>query len=163
VGTVARWALALALCAGCSSHVGSLVDGGSPNIGPDGGADAGVDAGTPDAGVDAGTPDAGSDAGTPDAGPPDGGGYPFGTVGPWPTGNTTYAGADGIQEGPVVGFSTDESQNLWAATPAALYVMRPGETKFHRFDAAAGLHLPGHDEASCDDVNGNPITPCPNS
>src|SRR5207248_1642276 len=62
----------------------------------------------PDGGVDAGPPDAGPpDAG--DAGPSDAGPTAiFGTPGPWPVANVTYGFADGIQEAPVVGVSTDE-------------------------------------------------------
>ena len=155
------------------------VDAGAPDAGhpdaghPDSGTpDAGIDAGTPDAGaIDAGTPDAGAiDAGTPDAGS-DGGVITFGTPGPWPTGNVTYGAAEGIQESPVVGVTTDEpvtlpgsgakvTQNLWVATHDALYLLRPGESKFHRFDGRDGLHLPGYPEALCDDVLGT-LTPCP--
>jgi len=32
----------------------------------------------------------------------------FGTKGPWPVANVEYGYADGIQEAPVVGVSTDE-------------------------------------------------------
>jgi hypothetical protein len=55
--------------------------------------------------------------------------------------NQAFTGADGLQEGPVVGTSTDEAQNLWVATPSALYVMRPGEKAFRRFTSRDGLHL----------------------
>ena len=158
------------------------VDAGTPDAGkPDAGApdagtpDAGADAGTPDAGTDAGTPDAGpADAGTPDAGS-DGGVITLGTPGPWPTGNVTYGAAEGIQESPVVGVTTDEpvslpgahagvTQNLWVATHSALYLMRPGETQFHRFDATTGspdapdskgvgnrLHLQSNPVKYCDE------------
>jgi hypothetical protein len=162
----------------------------SPDLGPDAGPPSQPDSGPvivlpqPDAGppgTDAGTPgDAGTpdDAGTPgDAGtPPDGGtptGSGFGGPGPWPMGNVTYGAADGIQESPVVGMSTDESQNLWVATNAALYLMTPGSTHFMRFDASAGLHLPGHDMAHCYDPGSNGrnpsgghngyLSPCPTS
>ena len=134
------------------------------------------DAGKPDAGNDAGTPDAGpadsgpADAGIPDAGS-DGGVITFGTPGPWPTGNVTYGFADGIQESPVVGVTTDEpvtlpgpnagvTQNLWVATHNALYLRKPGDTTFRRFDARDGLHLPGNQEASCEDPMGM-LSPCP--
>jgi len=70
-------------------------------------------------------------------------------IGPWPTENVTYGTADGILESPVVGMTTDESQNLWVATHSALYLMKPGQTKFTRFASAAGLHL-----------QDNPITYC---
>ena len=146
------------------------VDAGQPDAGP-------PDAGQPDAGPpDAGHPDAGVDAGTPDAGTPDagsdGGVITFGTPGPWPTGNVTYGAADGIQESPVVGVTTDEpvtlpgpnagvTQNLWVATNSALYLLRPGDRSFRRYDAHDGLHLPGNIAASCDDSAGL-LVPCPN-
>src|SRR5436305_903644 len=79
---------------------------GPPDSGPP---DAGPDAGPADAGLDAGPPDAG-DAGTPTDGGTDGG-LTFGGPGPWPMTNVTYGGAEGIQESPVVGVSTDETQN----------------------------------------------------
>jgi hypothetical protein len=75
----------------------------------------------------------------------------FGTAGPWPVANVTYGGADGIQESPVVGLTTDESQNRWAATPQALYLLRPGEKTFHRYGVADGLHLDGNPVSYCDD------------
>ncbi len=141
------------------SDAGPGADGGAPDAGaPDasvdaGAPDAGVDAGTPDAGVDAGTPDAGSDAGTPDAGP-DGGqpdaGPTFGGPGPWPMQNITYGQNDGIQETPVVGMSTDETQNLWVATHAAVYLRRPHDQKFTRYDVKNGLHMAGNNTKYCD-------------
>ena len=163
---VGTWALALALCLGCSS----AHDGGGGNVGPDAGTpdsgqpDAGPpDAGPPDAGPpDAGPPDAGPDAGPADAGPADAGpadGGSFAGPSPWPLGNTTYGSTDGIQEGRVVGTSTDEKQNLWVATNAALYLMKPGNKSFHRYDARDGLHLPGNSDASCGDPYGT-MTPC---
>lgn len=110
--------------------------------------------GPADAG-DGGAADAGPvDAGPVDAGPVDAGPHPgstaFGTKGPWPIANVEYGYADGIGETPVVAVSTDElvvkegggtSQNLWVATNQALYVLKPGEKTFRRFDAADGLHL----------------------
>ncbi len=61
--------------------------------------------------------------------------------GPWPVANAAYGWADGIQEMPVVAMTTDEGQNRWVATPRALYVLRPGDKRFTRFDEANGLHL----------------------
>jgi hypothetical protein len=75
---------------------------------------------------------------------------PAGGPGPWPAGNAQYGAANGILESPVVGFSTDESQNRWAATHDALYLLRPGETKFRRYDAASGLHLQSNPVRYCD-------------
>ncbi|TMB09396.1 MAG: WD40 repeat domain-containing protein, partial [Deltaproteobacteria bacterium] len=103
-----------------------------------------------------------ADAGPPDAGPADGGGIQFGGLGlgPWPIGNVQYSWQDGLQEMPVVGVSTDENQNLWVATNAALYLLRPGDRKFTRFDGTSGLHLPGFPIDKCDDSAGV-LNPCP--
>lgn len=74
----------------------------------------------------------------------------FGGPSPWGTGDATYGGAQGILERPVIGATTDEAQNLWVATHAALYVMKPGESAFRRFDARDGLHLQGNPVRYCD-------------
>jgi hypothetical protein len=68
-------------------------------------------------------------------------GVQFGTPGPWPVENAIYGVAEGIQESPVVAMTTDEAQNRWVATPRALYLLRPGETSFRRYDEVDGLHL----------------------
>jgi hypothetical protein len=65
----------------------------------------------------------------------------FGTQGPWPVANAVYGAGDGIQETSVVAMTTDEAQDRWVATPRALYVLRPGDTRFTRLDETAGLHL----------------------
>ncbi|HEX9603490.1 MAG TPA: WD40 repeat domain-containing protein, partial [Myxococcales bacterium] len=94
----------------------------------DGGGDVGTDGGTPDGGndggTDGGTTDGGTDGGPVDVGPT------FGGPGPWPVHDVTYGLNDGILETPIVGMSTDESQNLWVATHQALYLLRPGQSKF---------------------------------
>ncbi len=164
MGNVGKWTLVAVLC-GAACAKGVTEDKQSGVITPPGGG-TGTDAGTP-------PPDAGpGDAGVPDAGPPDAGPPSkavFDTPGPWPVANVTYGSAEGIQESPVVGVSTDEpvrnadgkiTQNLWVATNSALYVMRPGDTKFTRFDGNDGLHLPGFPAASCDDSAGK-LSPCP--
>jgi hypothetical protein len=69
---------------------------------------------------------------------------------PWGTANAKYGAAEGILEQPVIGASTDETQNLWVATRSALYLMTPGERSFRRFDAADGLHLMGNPARYCD-------------
>ncbi len=69
---------------------------------------------------------------------------------PWGTSNATYAVAAGIREQPVVGATTDEAQNLWVATPAALYLLAPGDRTFRRFDARDGLHLMSNPVQYCD-------------
>jgi hypothetical protein len=76
-------------------------------------------------------------------------------AGPWPAGNVSYGAADGIQETPIIGMTTDETQNIWVATQSALYLMRPGDTSFTRFDASAGLHLPGNPTPNCYDWTNN--------
>ncbi len=81
---------------------------------------------------------------------------PFGTQGPWPVANAIYGAANGILESPVVGLTSDEAENRWVATPSALYLLRPGETRFRRYDGADGLHLPGFPARYCDD---RPIGP----
>jgi hypothetical protein len=133
--------LAVAMCAAAVA----CARGGDPVTPPpvtDGGGDVGTDGGTPDGGP--------PDAGPPDAGPPDGGPPAFGGPGPWPLHDVTYGSQDGIQETPIVGMSTDEMQNLWVATHAAVYVLRPGETKFKRFDLRDGLHMSGNPVSYCD-------------
>ncbi|MBI3182946.1 MAG: WD40 repeat domain-containing protein [Myxococcales bacterium] len=106
--------------------------------------------GVPDAGATfPTTPDAGPDAGRPDAGAADAG-FAFGTPGPWPIANAIFNEGHGIAETGVVGFSTDEAQNRWAATAQALYLLRPGEAAFRRFTAADGLHLQSNPVAYCD-------------
>lgn len=84
----------------------------------------------------------------------------FGTPGPWPVANVAYGAADGIGESPVVGLTTDEAQNRWAATPQALYLLRPGDKTFHRYDASDGLHLDANPVSYCDDHPMNPGDPC---
>jgi hypothetical protein len=134
-------ALGCALALACSKSspetaAQALPDGGSVEPGGE------PDGGTPAAG--------GTDAGTPGTGAPDGGTGPvtpvlkFGTPGPWPVANRTFGAADGIQDPPVVGVSTDEAQNLWVATATSLYLMRPGDARFTRYTAADGLHLMGN-------------------
>jgi hypothetical protein len=73
--------------------------------------------------------------------PPPPPGFVFGTQGPWPVENVVYGAADGIKESPVVGMTTDEAQNRWVATQDALYLLRPGDASFHRYDENDGLHL----------------------
>jgi hypothetical protein len=73
--------------------------------------------------------------------PPAQPGFVFGTAGPWPVENVVYGGRDGIRETPVVGFTSDEAQNRWVATHDALYLLRPGDTAFRRFDERDGLHM----------------------
>jgi hypothetical protein len=100
--------------------------------------------------------DGGPGTGTGTTPPPPSGGLTPGSLGagPWPAGNVSYGANDGIQETPIVGMTTDESQNLWVATQAALYLLKPGANHFVRFAAAAGLHLPGNPTPTCFDWDG---------
>jgi hypothetical protein len=68
-------------------------------------------------------------------------GVTFGEQGPWPVANVVYGAGDGILETPIVSMTTDEAQNRWVATHRALYLMRPGDKRFTRFDESSGLHL----------------------
>ncbi|HEY6908910.1 MAG TPA: WD40 repeat domain-containing protein [Myxococcales bacterium] len=152
MGKVGKWALAVALCAGCGK--GSGAGPGTGNVAVDGGV------------VSTQPPPPPPDDGGPGTQPPPDGGIQFGGPGPWPIKNVIYGAAEGIRESPVVAVSTDETQNLWVATNAALYVMRPGDTKFMRFDGTTGanadlktgiehkLHLPGTAAAYCFDQFG---------
>jgi hypothetical protein len=140
----------------------SIVDGGT---GRDAGVDSGTDGGHPDAGqpVDGGEePDAGRpDAGLPDAGTDagsDAGTITFGGPGPWPMKNVIYGAAEGIQ-GDVVGMSTDETQNLWVATTDALYLLKPGETTFHKYTSQDGLHLQDNPMKYCNDEYNKDASP----
>ena len=88
-------------------------------------------------------------------------GFQFDTPGPWPVSNVRYGQADGILEQPIVGFTTDESQNRWVATNAALYLLKPGETSFKRYVAADGLHLQSNPVSYCDSRLGGGDKLCP--
>jgi len=61
-----------------------------------------------------------------------------------------YGTANGILEQPVIGTSTDESQNLWVATNAALYLLQPGQRTFRRYTGQDGLHLASNPVTYCD-------------
>jgi hypothetical protein len=144
--------LAVAVCAGAVA----CARGGDP-VTPSQVTDGGGSVGGPDGGTpDGGPPDAGPpDGGPPDGGPPDGGPPTFGGPGPWPLQNITSGQADGLLAGDlggegVIGFSTDETQNQWVATRGALYLMRPGDKTFRRYEAKDGLHLQSNPQAYCD-------------
>jgi hypothetical protein len=154
VGNVGKWTLVTVLCGlACAKGQGDedkkIAVVAPPDAGPP------ADPGNPNPKpVDAGVPDP-----VPDAGPPPAKAV-FGTPGPWPIANVTYGAKDGIQESPVVGVSSDEpvrqadgtiTQNLWVATNQALYLLRPGDKKFTRFDGMDGLHLPGFNVGFCHD------------
>lgn len=151
VGKLGIAAAALAVGVACAKGTADEIGKGPVDSGPVGD----IDAGTQDAGgtEDAGSTDAGADAGT------DGGTKAsFGGPGPWPIANITYGAREGIQETPVVGFTTDESQNIWVATNAALYLMRPGQKSFQRFDATGGRNDGNGDVAL--HLQSNPVEYC---
>jgi hypothetical protein len=56
-------------------------------------------------------------------------------------------------------MSTDETQNIWVATNAALYLLKPGQTQFMRFNAASGLHLQDNPVRYCDSSFGDGLCP----
>jgi hypothetical protein len=64
-------------------------------------------------------------------------------AGPWPVADLRiYDGTAGLGTN-VIDASPDEAQNLWAVTPDALYLLRPGDPQFHRYTASDGLHIQG--------------------
>lgn len=64
-----------------------------------------------------------------------------GSAGPWPvTDLKLYTAAQSLT-GTVIDAGSDDAQNIWAVTPDALYVLRPGQTTFRRYTAADGLHV----------------------
>src|SRR6266851_4927748 len=136
--------LAVAVCAAAVACARGSDHPTPPPVTDGGRADAGNDGGN-----DGGTTDGGTDGGAVDGGPT------FGGPGPWPLQNVTYGQADGLLAGDlgdgVIGFSTDETQNQWVATRGALYLMRPGEKTFRRYDAKDGLHLQSNPVRYCDD------------
>jgi hypothetical protein len=160
VGKLGAFLVAALVFVGCSGG-NAVGDTGNGNTGG-GSSDGGVVSQDPgDGGVVTQNP---GDGGTSTAPP----GLTPGSLGkgPWPTGNVTYGAADGIRETPIVGISTDESQNLYVATGAALYVRTAQASSFTRFASADGLHLPGHDMDHCyDPAGGNNglLQPCPSS
>ncbi|MFN7130963.1 MAG: hypothetical protein ACK4N5_02700, partial [Myxococcales bacterium] len=68
-------------------------------------------------------------------------GFVIGTAGPWPlTPFTSWGVAAGLDE-PIIDVQTDEAQNVWAVSHQALYLLRPGETRFRKYTGADGLSL----------------------
>lgn len=53
----------------------------------------------------------------------------------------------------MIDASPDDAQNIWAATPDTLYVLRPGQATFKPFTAADGLHI-----QSFTDTTGTTVT-----
>lgn len=135
-GLLAMWVCGtLASCAG-----EDRTKSGAPDEGMTGPADAG--GGEPDGGEppDAAGEDQGGavDSGGGGGGDDGGGGGP---AGPWPiTELVLYGSAEGIGD-ELVDASPDDGQNIWAASQHALYVLRPGQTRFERYTVADGLHI----------------------
>ena len=78
---------------------------------------------------------------------------PGGAAGPWPvTDITTYSAAQSLI-GSIIDAGPDDAQNIWAATPDTLYVLRPGQTAFKPFTAANGLNV-----QSFTDTTGTTVT-----
>src|SRR6476620_5689614 len=96
------------------------------------------------------SPPAGSTAPPPSSSPPP----PGGVAGPWPVADLTpYAASTHGLNGTIIDAGSDEAQNIWAATPDTLYVLRPGQTTFTPFTAANGLHI-----QSITDTNGTTVS-----
>jgi len=55
-------------------------------------------------------------------------------------GTTLYGRSQGITE-PIVDVSVDEGQTVWAVSRIALYILRPGSTRFQRYTDSDGLHI----------------------
>jgi hypothetical protein len=62
-------------------------------------------------------------------------------AGPWPVTDLTIYTTTHSLNGTIIDASPDDAQNIWAVTPDALYVLRPGQATFRRFTAADGLHV----------------------
>ncbi len=137
-------------CSG--SCVGPTGTPGSEQPGTPGNPDNPGTPGTPavDGSVNSGTPDLGMAGGGSD-----GGGACCdlaSPAGPWPLTDVTYGAAQGLA-GDILDSSSDDAQNIWAATQDALYVLQPGQTTFKKFTAADGLHI-----GPFTDANNNPNT-----
>jgi hypothetical protein len=119
----------LLLLAGCSSPSGQTSD--PPDLAVPIDAAVVTDLGP----VDAQAPDLSQshlDAGAPDAAT---------RVGPWPTADLTVYDSSAGLAGPIYDASPDDAQNIWAITDDTLYLLRPGDSQFHRYTAADGLHV----------------------
>jgi hypothetical protein len=61
-------------------------------------------------------------------------------AGPWPQAALTIYGS-GAGLGAILDSGPDEAQNIWAAADDALYLLRPGASRFVRYTASDGLHI----------------------
>ncbi|MHB8418332.1 MAG: hypothetical protein ACYDCL_09665 [Myxococcales bacterium] len=130
----------VAIVPGQSSGGSTGGSSGGSTGGSSGGSPSGSSGGSTSGGPSSGSSSGGSSGGASSGGSSSGG-RPTVTP-PWPTSPLTVYGADaGIQELPVVAAQPDEANNLWVVTHQALYLMRPGETTFHRYTDADGLHV----------------------
>jgi hypothetical protein len=79
-------------------------------------------------------------------------------AGPWPVADLTiYAAAQSLS-GTIIDASPDDAQNIWAVTPDALYVLRPGQQAFRRYTAADGLHVQTYTDPATGQVTVSNIT-----
>jgi hypothetical protein len=120
-----------------SDNSGGTIGGGAGDGGADGSASpvGTIDAGAVDSG---GAMGANTGQGGSDMGP---------TSGPWPSAAVTFYGAaQGLDE-PLVDANPDDAQNIYAAAHDALYVLRPGSTRFVKLTAADGLHVQAFTDA----------------
>ncbi|MDR0965996.1 MAG: hypothetical protein LBM75_05780 [Myxococcales bacterium] len=68
--------------------------------------------------------------------------YPLGSAGPWPLTAVRFFGEpEGLPEDGLADVSTDLAQNVWVAHRQAIYLLRPGSTRFERFGPESGLHI----------------------
>lgn len=96
----------------------------------------------------------GSD-GTPSTSPSE---PPPNQAGPWPVADLTIYTAAHSLNGTIIDASPDDAQNIWAVTPEALYVLRPGQATFKRFTAADGLHVQTYTDPATGQVTVSDIT-----
>ena len=110
-------------------------DGGLPDGGPE-------DGGRPDGGAPDGGP---PDGGAPDGGAPDGGNdggvvINFPNVSGWEFFGTQHGGPQRVN-----GVTSDPSGNIWVAGGLeGLFLLKPGESRFHRYTMADGLRPYGY-------------------
>ena len=79
-------------------------------------------------------------------------------AGPWPVTDLTIYTAAHSLNGTIIDASPDDAQNIWAVTPDALYVLRPGQATFRRFTAADGLHVQTYTDPATGQVTVSDIT-----
>ncbi len=150
-GIAATVLASLALFGACGRN-------GDPVLDSPPGDDGGLNSGQPDGGLpDSGSPDGGAPdgGGPPDGGPPDGGvpdggrpdgGTDGGVIITFPdAGGWTFYGTQNGGPQMVHGVTSDASGNIWVAGGTeGLFLLKPGETRFHRYTMADGLRPYGY-------------------